>query len=171
MSDENAARRLNSTDEEFLGELNSIMKPPSKNLNFPKVVKVSSRAAFPLGLGHATKYCSLNSAVLIGDAAHRVHPMAGQGVNLGFGDAECLVKCLEENVATGAKFVSERFLQNYESERQRYNVPMMLGIDFFHAIYSIRNPIVSKARNLGVNFVQSNDWLKSAIVNFAAGGK
>ena len=65
--------------------------------------------------------------------------------------------------------MSERFFQKYEIERQRYNVPMMMGINFFHAIYLMQNPIATKVRNMGVNFVQSNEWIKNTIVNFAGG--
>lgn len=68
----------------------------------PKVVKlVSERMAFPLSLMHAKDYAS-DHVVLIGDAAHSVHPLAGQGVNLGFGDALALAKIIADGIAVGA---------------------------------------------------------------------
>lgn len=67
----------------------------------PKVVKlVSARMAFPLSLMHANDYAS-KRVVLIGDAAHTVHPLAGQGVNLGFGDAYALSRIIAEGIAVG----------------------------------------------------------------------
>ncbi|CAN1278643.1 Ubiquinone biosynthesis monooxygenase COQ6, mitochondrial [Linum perenne] len=67
----------------------------------PKVIKLASkRTAFPLSLMHANDYAA-KRIVLIGDAAHAVHPLAGQGVNLGFGDAFTLSRIISEGVAVG----------------------------------------------------------------------
>lgn len=68
----------------------------------PKVVKLASeRMVFPLSLRHASDYVSKH-VVLIGDAAHTVHPLAGQGVNMGFGDAFALSRVIAEGIAVGS---------------------------------------------------------------------
>lgn len=87
---------------------------PSTRENFevpPKVTKlVSERMVFPLSLRHAHDY-TLKRVVLIGDAAHAVHPLAGQGVNLGFGDASTLSKVIAEGCAVGAE-IAEVIIQS-----------------------------------------------------------
>lgn len=76
----------------------------------PKVVKLASeRMVFPLSLNHAKNYAS-KRVVLIGDAAHTVHPLAGQGVNLGFGDALSLSKVIAEGVALGTDIGEVQYL-------------------------------------------------------------
>ena len=80
--------------------------------------------------------------VIVGDAAHRVHPLAGQGVNLGFGDVKSLVQCLEDNVLDGAKFGSFKYLMDYEKERLRHNMRMMFGIDFLQQVHGSENKII-----------------------------
>lgn len=90
------------------GNISSLFKsfvPSSANESFevpPKVVNlVSDRMMFPLSLRHASSYAS-KRVVLIGDAAHTVHPLAGQGVNMGFADAFSLSKVLAEGVIVGS---------------------------------------------------------------------
>ncbi len=103
-------------------------------------------AAFPLGLGLPERTVAKRIA-LVGDSSHRVHPLAGLGVNLGFGDAECLTRKLEENVAQGAEFGSYSSLCEYETERARHNLPAALTIDGIQRLYStnldpVRNDVI-----------------------------
>jgi ubiquinone biosynthesis monooxygenase Coq6 len=81
--------------------------PPSDSLLVPPVVtsiQPGTIASFPLRFNHADSYIGEGEGartVLVGDAAHTVHPLAGQGLNLGLADAECLVRCIEEAIIRG----------------------------------------------------------------------
>ncbi|XWS09117.1 hypothetical protein CRYUN_Cryun40dG0058400 [Craigia yunnanensis] len=103
----------------------------------PKVVKLASeRMAFPLSLRHANDYAS-KRVVLIGDAAHTVHPLAGQGVNLGFGDASTLSSVISEGIVVGTDIGEVSLLKKYEADRKPANVIMMAVLDGFQKAYSV----------------------------------
>ena len=119
------------------------------NPNLPEIVSVDGAAAFPLGIGLPERYIT-RRVVLVGDACHRVHPLAGLGVNLGYGDAECLVAKLEENIMQGDIFGSYGYLCEYETERSRHNLPTALTIDGIQKLYSTNLDLVVLARSLGV---------------------
>lgn len=136
----------------------------------PSVAEVmpGTRAAFPLGLGHAVHYVSPRVA-LIGDAAHRVHPLAGQGVNLGFGDVAALTSCLENAVLLGAQLGDEQTLHQYEKERQKYNVATMASIDGLYRLYNSSSPPLVLLRSLGLSTVNALSPLKRRIMQHAEG--
>ena len=115
----------------------------------PTVRGVSKRAAFPLGFGHSPSYRGART-VLIGDAAHRVHPLAGLGANLGLGDVRELVKQVESCVLNGEPLGQSSYLQDYETQRLRHNVPLMLGMDGLQKLYSTDTSPLVLARAVGL---------------------
>uniref|UniRef100_A0A6I8NBL7 Ubiquinone biosynthesis monooxygenase COQ6, mitochondrial n=1 Tax=Ornithorhynchus anatinus TaxID=9258 RepID=A0A6I8NBL7_ORNAN len=117
----------------------SVLRPagtPARQLP-PSVARVEpgSRARFPLGLGHAADYVRPRLA-LVGDAAHTVHPLAGQGVNMGFGDVAALVRRLGAAAFDGGDLGSLSLLAGYETERQRRNVCLLAATDLLARLYS-----------------------------------
>lgn len=88
-----------------------LVSDPSPRRLPPTVLDIDSksRAMFPFGLMHADRYVAPRLAI-VGDSCHRVHPLAGQGVNLGFGDVECLIKNLHEAVLLGADVGTFEFM-------------------------------------------------------------
>ncbi|XP_063985532.1 ubiquinone biosynthesis monooxygenase COQ6, mitochondrial [Diachasmimorpha longicaudata] len=135
----------------------------------PSVTEIveGSRAAFPLAFGHAVNYTT-HGVVLVGDAAHRVHPLAGQGVNLGFGDVTALVKILDDAVRNGTFIGDISHLARYETLRQRHNLPTMMVIDTLHRLYKGTAAPVVLARGLGLQLLNSLAPLKRCMVDYAS---
>ncbi|KAF5308215.1 hypothetical protein FQR65_LT06395 [Abscondita terminalis] len=127
----------------------------------PKITGIDSgsRASFPYAFGHATNYVKQRVA-LVGDAAHRVHPLAGQGVNLGFGDVSTLNNILGEAVYSGRSLGQLRDLKEYETLRQRHNFPTMVAIDSLHKVYNTDFPPIVLLRSLGLQFTHALNPLK-----------
>ncbi|BES92344.1 Hypothetical protein NTJ_05152 [Nesidiocoris tenuis] len=122
----------------------------------PQVIREieSSRAAFPLGFGHATNYVKPNVA-LIGDSAHRVHPLAGQGVNLGFRDVENLTKSLSQGLQSGRELSEYAILKQYEQLSQRANLPIMIAIDLIYRVYTSNIGLVRALGSLGIHLTET----------------
>lgn len=132
-----------------------------------KSVEDASRAAFPLGFGHAISYVAPGVA-LVGDAAHKVHPLAGQGVNLGFGDVQCIVDELSSCVQNGKIFGDISALTSYETKRQLHNIPTMVAIDLMARVYSTTNPALLALGNVALHVANSVTPIKSLMMRQAS---
>lgn len=135
----------------------------------PTVVGVDpgSRASFPLSLNHSSNYVKPRVA-LIGDAAHRLHPLAGQGVNLGFGDVSCLSQVLNEAVQSGSDVGSLYYLSKYETERQRAVLPVVMTIHGLHHLYNTDFSPVVLLRSLGLQSTNALQFVKNKIIQQAS---
>ncbi|OQR74922.1 ubiquinone biosynthesis monooxygenase COQ6-like [Tropilaelaps mercedesae] len=138
-------------------------------MNPPRVVGVqaNTRASYPLGMGHAVQYV-VPKAALVGDSAHRVHPLAGQGANFGFSDVECLARNLEVAAFRGEKLGSFGALSAYERERQCALLPFQVAIEGLIYLYQNNNLPVVMARSLGVQMLDALPYLKHKIVQYAS---
>ncbi|MFP6808355.1 MAG: UbiH/UbiF/VisC/COQ6 family ubiquinone biosynthesis hydroxylase [Pseudomonadales bacterium] len=130
------------------------------------VLGVDKRLSFPLVQQHAMQYVN-NHVALIGDAAHTIHPLAGQGANLGFADARCLSLLLAGTKLEGRSIGDIQLLKQYQRQRQLDNVVMASVMESFKRMYNTDNPAINWFRNTGMRFVNENASLKSIIAKLA----
>ncbi|KAF8840842.1 hypothetical protein BDN67DRAFT_599459 [Paxillus ammoniavirescens] len=141
----------------------------------PLVTSIQSGtiASFPLKYNHADSYLGEGAGsrtVLVGDAAHTVHPLAGQGLNLGLGDVECLARCIAQTLKHGGDIGSFTALRPYARERYFVNHKVMSAVDKLHKLYSSTLEPVVWARSVGLEVLNELDSVKAALVMDAGGG-
>ena len=114
-------------------------------------VTIKDKASFPIFKQHVEKYV-LDNVTLVGDSAHVINPLAGQGVNLGFQDAECLSRILKAARDRTENWASSRSMIKYERERYFHNSAMMNLMNVFYYGFSNDNHPLKLARNLALSF-------------------
>lgn len=131
-------------------------------------VQEGSVASFPLKMRHADTYIGERMA-LVGDAAHTIHPLAGQGLNQGQGDVQSLAKTIEFSVDHGMDLGTRMSLEAYNSERYAANHVLLGVCDKLHKVYSVGSGPLVPLRSLGLDAVNAFGPLKSFLMNQAAG--
>ncbi len=132
------------------------------------IEETSRRYCFPLQQNHATDYVKPGIA-LIGDAAHVIHPLAGQGVNLGFKDVRILSQEILRAREAGVSMGDELFLQRYQRRRKSDNLAMMAAVETFKRLFGSRLLPLIWLRNEGMRRVSGITPLKKRIVRHAMG--
>jgi len=161
--DERADELLAMDDESFSRELEQEF-----DYTLGKVESIGQRAAFPLIRRHADEYVKKGLA-LIGDAAHTIHPLAGQGVNLGILDAAALAEVIVTARAKGQNIASLTTLRKYERWRRADNSLMMYSMSGFKNLFSNEQSSLSFVRNAGLNLVNSMGPVKHKFMRHALG--
>ncbi len=126
------------------------------------------RRAFPLGLTLACDTVK-ERFVLAGDAAHGIHPIAGQGLNLGFKDAAALAETLVEAHRLGLDIGSLAVLERYQQWRRFDTVQMGVTTDVLNRLFSNDNPLLRAVRDAGLGMVDRLPGLKKRFIDQAAG--
>jgi 2-octaprenylphenol hydroxylase len=136
---------------------------------FGSVTLAAARARFPLQLMHAQDYCR-PGFVLVGDAAHAVHPLAGQGVNLGFADCAALVETLETAmVESPGGWADRRWLRRYERWRKRDNQLALTVVDGIGRLFSNDDPRLRFLRKAGLDLLDRSATAKRFLIAGASG--
>ncbi|EIL91220.1 UbiH/UbiF/VisC/COQ6 family ubiquinone biosynthesis hydroxylase [Rhodanobacter spathiphylli] len=158
------ARRVLTLDEPaFLDELGV-----ASDFRLGRVIASTPRAAFPLKLQLAERY-QAERLVLLGDAAHAVHPLAGQGVNLGLRDVAELRDVLVDARAAGRDIGAVHVLRRYARRRRSADTLDALGFDALARVYAWQSPALVAARGLGVCVLDRLAPLKRRLSEHAAG--
>ncbi|MBT3428213.1 MAG: hypothetical protein HN432_16505 [Gammaproteobacteria bacterium] len=151
MNDESVCQEISSQAEFVLGEITAIDR----------------RFEFPLRQAHAVQYAKKN-IVLLGDAAHSIHPLAGQGVNLGFADVESLVNALTVLKINPDQSMAKIFAR-YQQRQRPKNMLMTATMESLKRMFDTDHSLVRWARNTGMDWLNSQDLIKAQLVRVAAG--
>ena len=147
------------SNEEFAQKVTSAGKG-----KLGKLEVVTPAVAFPLRLFLINKTYARHM-VLIGDAAHTIHPLAGQGVNLGFADAQVLAGILAK--CNSYQLGDEAVLAEYNAKRIAEVRKMQLTCHALYRLFGINNPLIRQVRNLGLNLVDGLPFIKKYLIRQA----
>jgi 2-polyprenylphenol 6-hydroxylase len=157
-----AERLLAASDPDFLAELEIASAGVIGHLT-----ACSKRVAFPLQASHALRYTAARVA-LLGDAAHTVHPLAGQGMNLGLLDAASIAAVIEDALLAGEDVGDLKVLRRYERQRKGDNLAMLAAFDALNRLFRLPAS-AAPLRQLGLRAVQASNPVKRLLMHKALG--
>lgn len=163
MAPERAEKMMALDDDAFLESLSE-----QTEYRLGQIVSCDKRVSFPLVQRHAKSYVG-SGVVLIGDAAHTIHPLAGQGVNLGFMDAAVLAEEVQRALKREVPIHAKEVLRRYERRRRGQNTMMMKLMTGFRDLFAANNADVRGIRNLGIKLTNELPFVKQHIVSRAMG--
>lgn len=126
------------------------------------------RKSFPLRMLHAEQYIKPRFA-LIGDAAHVIHPLAGQGLNLGIKDAAILAEVLVQAHLQEQDLGKLSILRKYERSRKGHNISMLALMEVIKRTFAVENTMFSNLRYGGINGINNLNFIKNTMMRFAIG--
>ena len=161
--DEDAAGWLSLNDEDFAAEAEAAMGG-----FLGRIEMLAPRSSFPLGFHHAAQIADKRVA-LVGDAAHAIHPIAGQGLNLGFRDVAALAEVLVEGARLGLDLGDRQLLDRYQRWRSLDALSVAFATDSLTRIYGIPGKTASAVRRFGMGLVGRISPLRNKLMSEARG--
>ena len=158
-----ATKIMAMDDTDFLDALR-----PAFGSFLGELTLVGKRFSYPLGLTIANRFIA-DRVVLIGDAAHGVHPIAGQGLNAGLRDVAALVDVLSDAKARGEDIASAAVLARYEQWRRFDTATLAAATDTFNKLFSNDNPLLRAVRDMGMGVINATPRLRRTFIREAAG--
>ncbi len=166
-NEKDAPQYLALPDDEFNRELQRRLGAADTSV-WGEAKTVGKKFSYPLVLMHAEEFTA-ERFVLVGDAAHGIHPIAGQGVNLGYRDVAVLAQLLEEQKAVGLDLGSSTMLARYQRWRKFDSVSMTASTDILNRLFSNDLPGMSLIRRTGLRAVNRMPRLKQVFMRHAMG--
>ena len=163
VQDQDAAGWLSLNDDDFAAEAEAAMGG-----FLGKVAMLAPRSSYPLGFHHAAQITSKRLA-LAGDAAHAIHPIAGQGLNLGFRDVAALAEVLVDGARLGLDLGDRQLLNRYQRWRSIDALSVAFATDSLTRIYSVPGRTASAVRRFGMGLVGRISPLRNRLMNEARG--
>ena len=133
-----------------------------------EVLGIQKRFLIPLRQSHATDYV-MPRVALIGDAAHSIHPLAGQGANLGFSDAQVLAQEIAEAYAREVDLGDLVLLKRYQRRRKPENLATMAAMEGFKRLFGAQNSTLRLIRNYGLSAINGLGAIKNKLIKQAMG--
>ena len=161
--EQDAAGWLSLSDEDFSAEAQAAMGG-----FLGKIELLAARSSYPLGFHHAAQITA-ERLVLAGDAAHAIHPIAGQGLNLGFRDVAALAEVLVEGARLGLDLGDQQLLDRYQRWRSLDALSVAFATDSLTRIYGIRGKGASAVRRFGMGLVARLSPIKNRLMSEARG--
>ena len=161
--EDDAAGWLSLSDEDFAAEAEAAMGG-----FLGKVEMLAPRSTFPLGFHHAAQITAKRLA-LVGDAAHAIHPIAGQGLNLGFRDVAALAEVLVEGARLGLDLGDQQLLARYQRWRSLDALSVAFATDTLTRIYGVPGKTASAVRRFGMGLVGRISPLRNRLMSEARG--
>ncbi len=163
VAQEDATGWLSLNDEDFAGEAEAAMGG-----FLGKIEMLAPRSSYPLGFHHAAQITAKRLA-LLGDSAHAIHPIAGQGLNLGFRDVAALAEVLVEGARLGLDLGDSQLLDRYQRWRSLDALSVAFATDSLTRVYGVPGRTASAVRRFGMGLIDRISPIKNRLMSEARG--